>query len=120
MNRVQYMMRRWGVEVHVKSYLSPTRACMAAAIILRSAAFTSISHFVLSFLKIKRFRSPLASFWSDCFAARLPPGPCFGVSPSSTPRSTATLSYIHAESFAMDQNLSVLWPHRPKSEKKEI
>lgn len=41
-NTVQYMIRRWGVEVHVKSYLSPTRACMAAAIILRSAAFMSI------------------------------------------------------------------------------
>lgn len=42
--------------------------------------------FCLVISRIKRFRSPLASFWSDCFAARLPPGPCFGVSPSSTPR----------------------------------
>lgn len=26
---IQYMVRRWGVEVHIKSYLSPIRACMA-------------------------------------------------------------------------------------------
>ncbi len=47
--RIQYMMRRWGVEVHVKSYLSPIRACMAATIIPRSAASAALVHVHFSF-----------------------------------------------------------------------